>query len=78
MNKKPNHIQPTLSAGAFPSVQGMWKQHQSDAAQSLLPTGAPYVDERLRGGITQAGLHEFFGGAKADSHAAAAFALLLA
>jgi protein ImuA len=56
----------------------MWKEHQPDAAQSLLPTGAPYVDERLRGGITQAGLHEFFGGAKADSHAAAAFALLLA
>jgi len=56
----------------------MWKQHQPDAAQSLLPTGAPYVDERLRGGITQAGLHEFFGGAKADSHAAATFALLLA
>ena len=62
----------------FSSMQGVWKQYQSNMPQALLPTGAPDVDERLRGGIAQSGLHEFFGGAKADSYSAAAFALLLA
>ena len=72
------NIKAIPSSAAFPSVQGQWKQYQSNASQPLLSLGAPYVDERLNGGIIQAGLHEFFGGAKADSHAAAAFALLLA
>ena len=72
------NIKTTLPATVLTSLQGSWKQYQSSASQPLLAMGAPYVDERLRGGIAQAGLHEFFGGAKADSHAAAAFALLLA
>ncbi len=72
------NIKAIPSSAAFPSVQGHWKRYPSNASQPLLSIGAPYVDERLNGGIIQAGLHEFFGGAKADSHAAAAFALLLA
>ncbi len=72
------NIKAILPTAAFPSLPGAWKEYQSDMSQPLLPIGAPQVDERLRGGIKQAGLHEFFGGAKADSHAAAAFALLLA
>ena len=72
------NIKAILPKAAFPSVPNAWKQYQSRMSQPLLPIGAAEVDERLRGGIIQAGLHEFFGGAKADSHAAAAFALLLA
>ncbi len=62
----------------FPSGQGTWKQYQPDGQSSLLPIGAPNVDTRLRGGIARHGLHEFFGPTKVDSHAAVAFALLLA
>jgi protein ImuA len=54
--------------------RGIWR----DMQETLLPIGALAVDERLQGGIVQSGLHEFFGAAKADSTAAAAFALLLA
>ena len=72
------NIKAILPKAAFPSVHTAWKQYQPNASPPLLPIGAPQVDERLRGGIVQAGLHEFFGGAKADSYAAAAFALLLA
>jgi protein ImuA len=62
----------------FPSGKGAWKQYQPHGQQSLLSIGAPDVDTRLRGGISRHGLHEFFGAAKAESHAAAVFALLLA
>ena len=72
------NIKAILPTATFPSVHSAWKQYQPNASPPLLPIGAPQVDERLRGGIVQAGLHEFFGGAKADSYAAAAFALLLA
>lgn len=58
--------------------RGVWRQYQSDKQEALLPIGAPAVDTRLRGGIVRNGLHEFFGAAKADATAAAAFALLLA
>jgi protein ImuA len=72
------NIKAIPSTAAFSSLQGNWKQYPVNGTQSLLPMGAPEVDKRLQGGIMQAGLHEFFGGAKGDSHAAAAFALLLA
>jgi len=72
------NIKAILPTAAFPSVQNAWKQYQPHAASPLLRIGARQIDERLHGGIAQAGLHEFFGGAKADSYAAAAFALLLA
>ena len=54
--------------------RGMWR----DTQEALLPIGAPAIDERLQGGIVRNALHEFFGAEKADSTAAAAFALLLA
>ena len=72
------NIKSILSMTDFSALRSNWNQYQSSESQSLLPIGAPGVDKRLRGGIIQAGLHEFFGAAKADSHAAAAFALLLA
>jgi hypothetical protein len=72
------NIKAILPKAAFPSVHSAWKQYQPNASPPLLPIGAAEVDRRLHGGIVQAGLHEFFGGAKADSYAAAAFALLLA
>jgi protein ImuA len=72
------NINAILPTTAFPSAHDAWKQYQPNTSFPLLPIGAPRVDERLHGGITQAGLHEFFGGAKADAHVAATFALLLA
>jgi protein ImuA len=57
-------------------ARGMWRQYEG-GAQELLPMGAPYVDERLRGGIVRNGLHEFFD-SDGNMVAAAAFALLLA
>lgn len=58
--------------------RGVWRQYQPDRQETLLPIGAPAVDERLQGGILRNGLHEFFGVERRDSTAAAAFALLLA
>jgi protein ImuA len=68
-----------ILSGSLPSLsRGMWQQYQPDKQQALLPMGVPWVDARLHGGIARHALHEFFGAAKADVTAAAAFALLLA
>lgn len=58
--------------------QGTWQQYQPDKQQALLSVGAPYVDQKLKGGILRNGLHEFFGAQKMDATAAAAFALMMA
>lgn len=55
--------------------RGIWRR---PVEQQLLATGAPGLDARLQGGIVKDGLHEFFGPAKMDVTAAAAFALTLA
>ena len=57
--------------------RSVWRQYRP-GEQQLLATGAPCVDERLLGGIARNGLHEFFGAAKMDATAAAAFALMIA
>jgi protein ImuA len=68
-----------ILSGSLPSLsRGMWQQYQPAKQQALLPMGVPWVDARLHGGIARHALHEFFGAAKADVTAAAAFALLLA
>ncbi len=58
------------------SLHGAWRQLQA-GEQKLLPTGASFVDEKLNGGLVRNGLHEFFGAAKGDAVAAAAFAMML-
>lgn len=68
----------SMPYNAGPPFARNTRQQLKPDKQRLLPIGAPYVDDRLQGGIARSGLHEFFGVAKVDATAAAAFALLVA
>lgn len=72
-----NNDSPLPYNAGLPFARGTWQQFKPDK-QRLLPVGASFVDDRLQGGIARSGLHEFFGAAKVDATAAAAFALLMA
>lgn len=72
-----NNDSPLPCNAGLPFACGTWQQFKSNK-QQLLPIGAPCVDDRLHGGIVRSGLHEFFGVARVDATAAAAFALLTA